>query len=266
MTQSSELPKNSPKILIYDIETTYTVGASFGGLYEVNIAKVLRYPYMLTVAWKWLGEDKTHVISLRDFPLYKKDKRSDKSLAQFVRDELFDKADVIVAHNGNAFDQKWVFSRFFVHGIQPPSPSKYVDTKVVAKSKFKLISNKLEQIATMLGIGHKLKTDIDLWVDIVEDDCDAAWKMMCKYNKMDVDLLEKVYLKMRPFMTNHPNMGMLSGEAMVCHACGGNHMQRRGFQRSNTALYQRYQCQDCGIWDRARTAEKGIKPDLIAIV
>lgn len=265
MKQVSDLLTKEPRILVYDIETSYAVGAYFGGLFEVNILKVLRYPHMLTVSWKWLGEDKVHVMSLRDFPLYKKDRFNDKEMVTKLRD-LFDEADIIVAHNGNSFDQKWAYARFFVHGITPPSPSKYIDTKVVAKNKFKLVSNKLEEIATVLGIGHKIKTDKDLWLDIIERDSDEAWKKMCRYNKMDVILLEKVYLRMRPYMTNHPNMNMLSGEACTCPNCQSNKLHKRGYQRSNTALYQRLQCQDCGAWSRARTAEKGIKPDLVSIV
>ena len=85
---------NKPKILLYDIEVSYTVGAVWG-LYEQNVAHVLREPYILTVAWKWLGEKQVYVKSLPDFKLYKKDKRSDRDITQFIRDELFDKADEI---------------------------------------------------------------------------------------------------------------------------------------------------------------------------
>src|SRR5882762_5134241 len=95
-----------PKILFYDLETSYTVGAVWG-LYKQNVAAVLRDPYILTVAWKWGDEKIVHVKSLRDFKLYKKDKKNDRDIVEFIRKELFDKADIIVAHNGNSFDQKW---------------------------------------------------------------------------------------------------------------------------------------------------------------
>lgn len=246
--------KSKPKTLIYDIETAYTVGAVWG-LYDQNVATVLREPYILTVAWKWLGEKTTHVISLPDFKGYNKDKKNDKEMAKFVRD-LFDKADIIIAHNGNSFDQKWCGARFAVHSIPPPSPSRYIDTKLVAKSKFRFNSNSLNNLGKYFGIGEKIDTGgIQLWVDCIENDLSSAWDKMCKYNKQDVVLLEKVYLHMLPYMTNHPNIGMFTGETHACPNCGDTHVQKRGFGYTNTVTYQRYQCQNCQSWSKSPLSE-----------
>lgn len=241
------MKKGQPKILLYDIETSYTVGAVWG-LYEQNVAKVLRNPYIITVAWKWLGEKTTHVVSLPQFKTYKKDRKNDKELVA-VMHKLFDEADVIVAHNGNSFDQKWTYARFLVHGMKPPSPSLYVDTKLVAKSKFRFNSNSLNNLGEYLGLGQKIDTGgIDLWVECIEDNKAKSWNLMCKYNKQDVILLEKVYLAMKPYMTNHPRFNVLKGEPITC-TCGSSHLQSRGLQRLASGKYRRrYQCQDCGSW------------------
>lgn len=235
------------RILLYDIEVSYTTAAVWG-LWEQNVAKELQTPYIITVAWKWLGEKTTHVISLPDFKTYKKDKRNDKELVQVMHD-LFNEADVIIAHNGNSFDQKWTYARFLVHGMKPPSPSLYIDTKLVAKSKFRFNSNSLNNLGQYLGLGKKIDTGgIDLWTGCIEDDNEKSWRLMCKYNKQDVVLLEKVYLVMKPYMTNHPNFNQLvGGEPVVC-SCGHTHLQKRGFTRlTNGRMKQRYQCQ-CGAW------------------
>lgn len=237
------MKKNKPRILFYDLETSYTVGAVWG-LYDQNVSKVLRDPYILTFAYKWLGEKQTHVVSLPDFSLYNRDKRSDAALVKKLW-ELFDEADIIVAHNGISFDQKWAYGRFIVNGMQPPSPSQYVDTKVVAKNKFRFNSNKLDDIARYFGLGRKIRTDIDLWVDIVENDDKSAWRKMEIYNKMDVILLEKIYLKMLPFMTNHPNIGVIIGEKRVCPNCGSSKIQKRGLIPSGTTLRQSWYCWNC---------------------
>lgn len=238
--------KKEPRILLYDIETSYTIGAVWG-LYEQNVAKVLREPYILTVAWKWLGEKETHVLGLPDFKEYKKNKRSDKYIVQEMW-KLFDEADVIIAHNGNSFDQKWTYARFVVNGMIPPSPSKYVDTKVIAKSKFRFNSNKLDSIGEYFGIGRKIKTDIDLWIDCVENDDSLAWSRMKRYNKMDVTLLERVYLKLLPYITNHPNYNVYTGETHSCPNCGSCDLQKRGFYRTRTTQKQQYQCKGCYAW------------------
>lgn len=245
------------KVLLYDIETSYTVGAVWG-LYEQNVAKVLREPYIITVAWKWLGEATTHVVSLPDFPMYKKNKRSDKDLVK-VMWKLFDEADIIIAHNGNSFDQKWTYARFLVNGMKPPSPSKYVDTKLVAKSKFRFNSNSLNNLAGYLGIGEKLDTDIDLWVGCIEHDDSASWNKMCRYNKKDVVLLEKVYKIMLPYMTNHPNLNLTNGTSCGCPNCGSMNLHARGYALTRTAKYQRFQCQDCGSWSQGNAIKLSSK-------
>lgn len=242
------MKKQKTRVLLYDIETSYTVGAVWG-LFDQNVAKVLRNPYIITVAWKWLGEKTTHVISLPEFPLYKKDKKNDKELVK-VMWKLFDEADIIIAHNGNSFDQKWTYARFLVHGMVPPSPAKYIDTKLVAKSKFRFNSNSLNNLAGYLGLGEKLHTDIDLWIGCIERDDASCWKKMGLYNKQDVILLEKVYFKMLPFMTNHPNLNLTEGTSCNCPNCNSSNLHARGFALTRTAKYQRFQCQDCGAWSQ----------------
>ena len=237
--------KTNKKILLYDIETSYTKGAVWG-LYDQNVATVLEEPYMISFAWKWLGEDKVHVRSLPDYPtFYKKNKKNDLALVQELW-KLFDEADVIIAHNGNSFDQKWTYARFIVNGCVPPSPAKYIDTKLVAKAKFRFNSNSLNNLGKYFGCGQKLDTGgIQLWVDCIENDLRSAWKTMTDYNKQDVVLLEQVYLKMLPFITNHPDMNVVNESRGSCTNCGSTHLQKRGKK-----MYQRLQCMDCGAWNK----------------
>lgn len=239
-----------PRILLYDLETSYTVGAVWG-LYEQNVAVTLREPYILTVAWKWSGDKTTHVRGLPDFPLYKKDKKNDKQIVQFIK-ELFDEADIIIAHNGNSFDQKWCYARFAVHKIPPPSPAKYIDTKVVAKNKFRFNSNSLNNLGKYFEIGEKIDTGgIQLWVDCIEYDKKEAWSKMCKYNKQDVVLLEKVYEHMKPYMTNHPNLAVFNGERIACPNCGSKIVQKRGISFGK----QNWWCKSCDSWHRSSLKE-----------
>jgi len=238
-----------PKIMFYDIETSYTVGAVWG-LFEQNVAKVLRDPYMLTFAYKFAGDKKTHVLALPDFSLYKKDKKNDRELIKKLWD-LFNEADIIVAHNGNSFDQKWAYARFIANGLKPPAEAKYVDTKIVAKNRFRFNSNSLDNLSKYFGLGGKLDTDIDLWVDCIEHDDPKAWDKMKRYNKMDVDLLEKVYYKMLPYIKNHPNLNIYGNTTHSCPNCGSSNVHKRGMAVvGRTGKVQRYQCQDCGAWSQ----------------
>jgi len=245
---------NKVKILLYDIETSYTVGAVWG-LYDQNVAHVLREPYIISVAWKWLGEKNTQVISLPDFKTYKKDKKDDKELVEELH-SLFDEADIIVAHNGNGFDQKWAYSRFAIHELPPPSPSKYIDTMLISRNKFKFNSNRLNDLAKYFNLGKKEDTGgIQLWVDCIENDKKEAWKLMCKYNKKDVMLLEKVYYKILPYITNHPNVALMIEEEHACPNCGSFNIHKRGYNYSKVGKYQAYQCQDCFGWSQSLLKE-----------
>lgn len=235
--------QKKPRILLYDIETAYTVGAVWG-LYEQNVATVLRDPYILTVAWKWLGDSKINVMSLPDFPAFKSDQTNDASLVREMA-KLFDEADVIIAHNGNGFDQKWTYGRFAVNNIKPPSPSKYVDTLLISRSKFKFNSNKLNDLARYLSIKGKLETGgIDLWVGCIERNDPKSWAKMCRYNKQDVNVLEKVYLRILPFITNHPNLAILNGDRIACPNCGSHAVQKRGIRFDK----QMWWCKLCDSW------------------
>lgn len=251
MAHQDVMNVKKPRVLVYDIETSYTEGAVWG-LYDQNVAYVLEEPYIISVAWKWLGESKTNVIALPDYSkTYKNNKKDDSALVHVLW-ELFNEADIIIAHNGNSFDQKWTYGRFLIHGINPPSPAKYIDTLLISRSKFKFNSHKLNDLSKYLGLGEKEDTGgIQLWVDCIKHNKPEAWKKMCKYNKKDVILLEKVYLKLLPFITNHPNMGLMSGYTRACPNCGSEKMQKRGFSYSRIGQYQRFQCLDCASWSQS---------------
>jgi hypothetical protein len=79
---------------------------------------------------------------------------------------------------------------------------------------------------------------------------------MKTYCDRDVEILEQLYLELRPFIPNHPNVALLSGEMEACPKCGSLDIQYRGYQCSNVATYRRIQCQHCKGWSRVRQVEK----------
>lgn len=242
--------QNKPKILIYDIETSPNLGWYFNLYQEGNILKVEDHWHMLSFSWKFLGDKKTHVLCLADFPDYKKDKENDKQLTAALWG-LFNEADIVIAHNGNSFDQKKSNARFIAHGFKPPAPYKQIDTKLVAKKYFKFDSNKLDDLGAYLGLGRKLETGgKELWFKCMDGD-KKSWKLMCDYNKQDVILLEKVYLKLLPWMTDHPNVALLTGQIQACPNCASFDVHKRGLVYTRTRTYQRYQCQSCFAWSQA---------------
>ena len=77
---------------------------------------------MLSFSYKWLGERKTISVGRNNF--------SEEALVLRLR-QLFDEADIVVAHNGNSFDIKMRNAKFIEFGLTPPSPYKSIDTTLV---------------------------------------------------------------------------------------------------------------------------------------
>lgn len=240
------------KILLFDIEIAPSIAKYWGDRhYDTNIISDERYWYMLSFAYKWLDlerpeKGKVRVSALPDFPLYKKEPENDKHLVERLW-RLFDEADIVIAHNAKRFDTKKSNVRFLKHNFDPPSNYAVVDTLVIAKQAFAFPSNSLNELAKFLGIGHKLPhTGMDMW-----NDCEAgskkAWKLMKRYNKVDVELLEKVYLRLRPWATTHPHVSI--GRELSCHICAGK-VVLRGVRTFSTGIWQRTKCTSCGKWGR----------------
>jgi hypothetical protein len=82
----------------------------------------------------------------------------------------------------------------------------------------------------------------------------GAWKEMRKYNKRDVVATEKVYLRMRPWIDAHPNLGVgSSAEKPVCPRCGSKQVQLSGTRTTQAGRYPRFQCVSCGGWSKGKT-------------
>lgn len=238
--------KNKARILLFDIETAPNLGYVWGK-WEQDVIEFKNNWYILSFSAKWLGESKVTTKGLCDYKGYKKGSEDDSLLVKDLWN-LFDKADIIVAHNGDQFDIKKVNTRFLQHGMKPPSIYKTIDTKKIAKRYFNFDSNKLDDLGQYLSVGRKMKhSGFEIWKGCMSGD-KKSWREMLSYNKQDVILLENVYLKLRSWITNHPNLNLFNNTTHNCPTCGSNKLQRRGYARNKVTITQRYQCQGCGGW------------------
>jgi uncharacterized protein YprB with RNaseH-like and TPR domain len=231
------------RIVFVDIETAPSLGWVWAK-WETNVIDFKTDWYMLSFSYKWADEDKVHVVGLDDFPGYKSNLENDKKLAKALWDVL-NEADVVVAHNGDAFDLPKANTRFISHGFKPPKPYKTVDTLKIARRAFKFDSNKLDDLGRYLGIGRKLpNTGFHLWRGCMTGDADS-WKLMKEYNKQDVILLEKVYFLVRAWGNTYP---VVNQGTSTCPRCGSEKVQKRGFSYTQQSKKQRYQCSSCSGW------------------
>jgi len=239
------------KILLIDIETAPKI-AYVWEFYKANISpkQVLTHGHILSYAAKWLGSDDV---------LYAENRKSnDKRIVKNIC-SLLDEADIVIAHNAKKFDIPMINARALVHGISPPSPYKVIDTLISARSSIKLERYSLEYIAQVLGCTPKLTNrkfpGFELWLECLRNN-NQAWEELMEYNIQDVRTLEEVYIKLRPWIKNHPNVAIYQELAKpVCPKCGSHHVHFRGNYFTSLGKYKRIKCLDCGGWGSTRYSQ-----------
>jgi hypothetical protein len=248
---------NKQKILLFDIETSPSLGYVWGK-WEQNVIQFKHEWELLSFAYKWLDKKQVFCLTRQDF-----DDRTEKSLITALW-SLMDQADIIIAHNGDQFDNKKSKAKFIEYGLTPPSPYKTIDTKKVAKSQFMFNSNSLDDLGNLLKVGRKAQTGgFELWLGCMAGKS-SSWKLMKQYNKQDVLLLEQVYLKLLPWINNHPNMAQ-GLNTKACPKCGSTRLKSKGLIHTKTNSYRRFLCLGCGGNSRSRTAEFDLSPKIVNI-
>lgn len=225
------------KILVLDIETKPAQAYVWRAYGEQNIGveQIIDPGSIICVGAKWMGDKVTHLFS-----------EWEHGKEQMLKEVwlMMNEADAVLTYNGDKFDLPKLQGEFLLAGLGPTPPLTSIDV-VKAVRKLGYFVNRLAFIGPFLGVGAKVKHEgFDLWVKVMQGDVRAQRKM-AKYCRQDVRLLEKLYMKVRPFIKNHPHMGV---KKHACGACGSNHVQSRGYRRTKSFKIQRLQCQACGSW------------------
>ena len=172
------------KVLLYDLETLPNRGAFWGARWETDVIEIENYGRILCFAAQWVGSKKIMFFGWNE--------------KEVVRNlyRLFSESDEMVAHNNRAFDWKWSNVAFAKYGFPQVSP-KVIDTKLESKKRWYLPSYSLNDISDYFGLGQKISHEgYSLWKKCEAGDKKAR-KQMELYNKRDLELLEKLYLKLK---------------------------------------------------------------------
>lgn len=240
------------KILLFDIETTpmeVYVWGLFGNKY-IQHGNVIKDWNVLSWSAKWLFDSEV----MSDIQTSSEAKsRDDKRLLGGIWD-LINQADVVIAHNGDKFDLKKLNTRFYMNGYLPPSPYQSIDTLKAVKRNFAFSSNRLDYLGKIMTNKGKISTNFQLWTDCLKGERGALSEML-EYNEEDVRLLEEVYVELRPWIKNHPNVGVYT-EGEVCPSCGSDDINANGGYYTTTVnRYESYRCNSCGSLSRKLQSE-----------
>ena len=232
-------------ILTLDTETSPNAVDTWGLFNQtIGITQIRKPGSLLCFAAKWLDRPRDEVI------FDSINQSTPRHVARHLH-SLYSDADIIIGYNSIAFDTKVVNKEFLMHGLPPPAPFKQIDLLKTMRQRFRFASNKLDFVTQQMKIGAKTHHQgHGLWT-LCEAGDQEAWALMEKYNRQDVVLTEDLYLKLRPWVVGHPNLNNFADtQTPACSSCGSADLQSRGFARTLTQTYRRYQCKGCGTWTK----------------
>ena len=240
--------ETAAKILLFDLESSPNIGFTWGK-FEQNVIEFIKERQIICFSWEWLDTGEHGTLALPDFPGYKKDPENNKALIAALH-RLFSKADIIIGHNLDRFDDRRANTDFIKHGFPPPPPHKTVDTLKVVRKYFDFNGNRLSDLGAFLKVGSKVRHEgFPLWRKCLQG-CLRAWAKMRRYNRGDVRLLKRIYLKLRPWIKTHPAIKVRedSNKNPPCPQCDERRLQGRGTSMTRKGRIPRVQCGACGFW------------------
>lgn len=243
------------KMVFLDVEVSASIVAAFSMFKHFSTPDhVIQFPYMLTFAYNWLHDpvEKVYGKKLTDYPEFQHDVADDLPLIVDLW-KVLDEADIVCIQN-EQFDSGWFNQRCIYHGLPQPSPYRVICTLKGLKKACSLPSNSLDYSTRYFDVGfNKRKHEgISLWIRCMEGEREAIQEML-DYNVGDIPTLRELYLKIRAFIPNHPNVALYGvGEEMVCSVCGScNVYEIEGkFATTNLSKFKSYRCDDCGTVKR----------------
>lgn len=257
----------SPRYLVIDIETS-PIEAYVWGLFDQNVGlnQIKTEWSILSFAAKW--SDEKRVIYQDTGGRGQSKVRDDKKLVRAIA-ELLDEAETVVGQNHRKFDIKKINARMIEHGIDPYSPIRTVDTTIEARRYFGFTSKKLEWMSKHLTdtpkSEHKEFPGFELWTECLADN-PKAWREMRKYNIRDVEATEKVYQRLLPWITSHPNCATyIEDKEPRCPKCGSDRLQVHRYIHTQQGKYTRYRCEACKGWARGKrqNLETAVRKNLL---
>jgi len=249
------------RALFFDIETSPMVSYLWDLKADyVNPDMVIEHSFMLSWAAKWADSDEVVGARLTGAEAKASD---DRRIVTKLAGLLYE-ADVLIAHNGDRFDIPKTNVRLVQHSLDPLGDVRTIDTLKLARSSFKFHSNRLGELAEVLGVAPKGTTTFDLWRRAKAGDVPAL-KMMDTYCRQDVVVLEAVFGALRPYVKRLPRLvdaGQFGQRA--CPSCGSSDLEPDGVHRTNASTFARFRCRrcrrHCRSFRQANVPKLGMRP------
>lgn len=209
---------NPSKVLVYDIETSRIPALVWwSGKQYINSSQIQEEPKIITVAWKWLGEDEVkHLVW--------DENHSDETLVRkFIK--IYNRADLVIGQNNDNFDNRWVKARAAKYNLEVNNHVRSFDLMKKSKREFRLIGYSMKEMCRFFGVEQKLEHEgLKMWDKIQfgnkEEQAEYLDKMVT-YNVGDIISTEALYYRLRRYFGHQIHLGVLHGEKRYsCPTCG----------------------------------------------
>lgn len=227
--------------LFWDIEIVPNVGTFWEAGWRCRIpwTNVTKERQIICIAAQW--EHGKRIMSWD----WGADMDDGQLLKEFAKEA--NKADELVAHNGDKYDKRMFAGRCLKHGVIIDPNIKQFDTFQVAKRRFKLNSYSLKYIAHYLGLKEgKDEMQYEDWLRCMEGN-KTALKKMVKYCRQDITVLRQVYERIAPYHNPKTHAGTAMGkDKWSCSHCGSEKVvqNKKRFTAAGTPQFQ-FQCKAC---------------------
>tara|TARA_R100001244_G_scaffold128192_1_gene99072 strand:- start:1036 stop:1980 length:945 start_codon:yes stop_codon:yes gene_type:complete len=196
------------KIMVYDIETSRTEATVWWtGKQYINHKQLRTEPKIISIAWKWIGEDNVKYLTWDS-------EHCDKTmLEKFLKE--YNKASMVIGQNNNSFDNKWVNTRAAKHKLRVDRYVKSFDIYRMAKRYFRLPSFSMAYMAKYFGLTLKQSHEGMYMWDMIEygskDEQKEYLQKMVDYNKGDIVTTEELYMTLKPYFGSVTNNAVKQG-------------------------------------------------------
>jgi uncharacterized protein YprB with RNaseH-like and TPR domain len=215
--------KDPFRVLIYDIETSRVPAMVFWtGKTYINHRQLRDEPKIISISWKWLGEDKVHHVT------WDRNHSDETLMRKFL--PIYNSASMVVGYNNDKFDNKWINTRAAKHRLEVNLHVKSFDLYKQARKVLRLPSFSMEYLANYYNLIPKLKHEgIAMWDKIQFGTAEVqkeALKGMVEYNVGDILSTEEIYIEMRKYFGHKTHLGVILGENRAsCPNCGGTNVE-----------------------------------------
>lgn len=196
------------KILVYDIETSRVqVDVWSTGKQYVRHDQLRTEPKIISIAWKWIGQDKVYSLT------WDKNHCDKAMLEEFLKE--YNTASLIVGQNNNTFDNKWITTRAAKHRLFVDRYVKSFDIMRQARRYLRLPSYSMAYMAKYFGLTLKQSHEgLHMW-DMIEygnkQEQKEYLKKMVDYNKGDIVTTEELYITLQPYFGSVTNKAVQAG-------------------------------------------------------